>query len=150
MVVSISDTFVKRAEKAKCLSQMRTLHTAFVSHIEDKGQWPQLPEDEPNWSESKFYGFWVRALEPYGTSQDTWICPSDKVYADIKKDKTKQLRDDDYFGSYVPTPFDENPATPFRWSQPWVVERGDYHGKGSHMLMPDGSIQDKNNPFYSR
>lgn len=127
---------------------MRTIHAAFSAHLTDKGYWPQLPEDEQDWNEDKFFEFWILALEPYGASRDTWICPIDidnKRYANRSK-----IDPDKFFGSYVPTPFDENPASPYRWSQPWAIERGDLHGKGAHMLMPDGSIQESQNPFYGR
>ena len=145
LFVSVSGTFKKRAEKAKCLSHMRTLHTAFVGHLTDKGHWPQMDENEKNWGESEFFEFWITSLEPYGVGADTWLCPSDKVYLEFRENKK-----DVFLGSYVPTPFDKSPGTPFRWGQPWLVERGDFHGKGSHMLMPDGSVQDSQNPFYSR
>ncbi len=141
----ISDTFKKRAEKAKCISHMRTLHSALSAHVLDKGHWPQMDDDEENWTESKFFKFWIESLEPYGTSADNWVCPSDKLFLQFRK-----VDKDEYFGSYVPTPFDKAPSTPFRWNQPWLIERGDFHGKGSHMLMPDGSVQESQNPFSGR
>ena len=144
-VIVISSTFKKRAEKVKCISQMRTLHAAFTAHLTDKGQWPQLPEDMGEWNESKFFGVFIRALEPYGAAQDTWICPADKIYIE-----QSEIDEDTYFGTYVPTPFDKYPATPLRWNQPWVIERGDMHGKGAHILMPDGSVNESRNPFYGR
>lgn len=145
MVVSISATFKKRAEKVKCMSHMRTLHTAFTAHLTDKGHWPQMDENEQKWTESKFFRFWIQSLEPYGAAPDTWICPSDKLFLEFR-----EVDKDSFFGSYAPTPFDRAPGTPLRWNQPWVIERGDFHGKGSHMLMPDGSIQESQNPFYGR
>lgn len=143
-VVMISSTFKERAHKVKCISQMRTLHTAFAAHLTDKGSWPQFPEDM-EWSESGHFGFYIKALEPYGVAQDTWLCPADKLYLEWR-----EVDKNTYFGSYVPTPFDKNPSTPMRWNQPWVIERGDLHGKGAHILMPDGSVQDSRNPFYGR
>jgi type II secretory pathway pseudopilin PulG len=156
LLVPISSRFMKRAEKAKCLSHMRTLHTCFVAHVTDKGGWPQLPlDDEVDgedgsddvWTENGFYRFWVTALEPYGSSRETWLCPSDKLFLQMSK---SDLEKEEYFGTYVPTPFESGPATPFRWNQPWLIERGDFHGKGSHILMPDGSITDSQNPFAGR
>ena len=143
-VVIISSSFKKRAEKVKCISQMRTIHSAFMGHLTDKGQWPQFPEDM-EWSESGHFGFYIKTLEPYGIAQDTWICPSDKLYLEWR-----EVDENTYFGSYVPTPFDEYPATPLRWNQPWMIERGDMHGKGAHILMPDGSVSDSRNPFSGR
>jgi prepilin-type processing-associated H-X9-DG protein len=156
LLVPISSKFMKRAEKAKCLSHMRTLHSCFVSHVTDKGEWPQLPSDDEGgddesannvWSESGFYGFWVKALEPYGAARDTWLCPSDKLFLELRESDPDEK---EFFGTYVPTPFESGAATPFRWNQPWLLERGDFHGKGAHMLMPDGSVQDSQNPFHGR
>lgn len=124
---------------------MRSIHTAFVGHITDKGHWPQMEDREDDWTESKFFQFWIESLEPYGVGADTWLCPSDKIFLEFRK-----VKKETFFGSYAPTPFDKSPGTPFRWSQPWLIERGDFHGKGSHMLMPDGSVQDSQNPFHSR
>lgn len=156
LLVPISSRFMKRAEKAKCLSHMRTLHTCFVGHITDKGEWPQLPFDDEGagedgsddvWSEDGFYRFWVTALEPYGAARDTWLCPSDKLFLQFSK---SDLEKNEFFGTYVPTPFEPGPGTPFRWNQPWMIERGDFHGRGAHMLMPDGSVHDSQNPFNGR
>jgi len=156
LLIPISSRFMKRAEKAKCLSHMRTLHTCFVAHVTEKGEWPQLPsddgsvgEDEANdvWSEDGFYRFWVTALEPYGAARDTWLCPSDKLFLQMSKSDLEKKK---YFGTYVPTPFESGPSIPFRWNQPWLIERGDFHGRGAHMLMPDGSVHDSQNPFHGR
>lgn len=148
LLVPISDVFKKRAEKVKCISHMRTLHSSFVAYVGDKGSWPQLPvENGDNWDESDFYQFWIESLEPYGAAADTWLCPSDKVYLELKQSEIEKGR---FFGTYVPTNFDVGAGTPFRWNQPWLLERGDFHGKGAHMLMPDGSVQDSQNPFYGR
>lgn len=147
MVIPISATFKERAEKAKCLSHMRTLHTCFVAHISDKGSWPQLTESKGDMTEDLYFRFWIKALEPYGAAGDTWLCPSDKV---LLKMKAAGVKKEQHFGTYVPTPFEPGPSIPFRWNQPWVIERGDFHGKGAHMLMPDGSVHDSQNPFYGR
>lgn len=145
----ISDTFKKRAEKAACISHMRALHSSFSAHLTDKGHWPQLPDDgEKEWTESLFFKFWITTLEPYGASPETWLCPSDKVLLQTKKSNAGKK--DQYFGTYVPTPFDKSPSSPIRWNQPWLLERGNFHGKGGHMLMPDGTVHDSMNPFHGR
>ena len=146
LIAYIGKSAKRRALKAKCISQMRVIHTAFASHLVEEGHWPQILENvDGELSEDKVFKFWVESLEPYGANQDTWICPSDKLYREWREDD-----DGKYFGSYIPTPFDRLPATPLRWNQPWFIERGDFHGKGAHMAMPDGSIQESQNPFYGR
>ena len=148
LVVPISDKFKKRAEKAACMTQMRVLHSALSGHITDIGTWPQIPNDANEWRETEFYRFWITSLEPYGASRDTWLCPSDKLLLQMKKEVVSDKNR--YFGTYVPTPFDEMPSSPYRWMQPWLVERGDFHGEGGHILMPDGSVSSSRKPFHAR
>ncbi len=143
--VPLAETFKKRARKAKCISHLRSIHAGLFAYVSDHGHWPQMEEDRYDFTEDEFFGFWVRATEPYGLNRETWICPADRSYLFLPKSERKK-----YAGSYVVTRFDKAPSTPFRWNQPWAMERGDFHGKGAHMLMPDGSIQDSQNPFYGR
>ena len=141
----VSDTFIKRARKVGCLSNMRVLHSSLVAHVTDKGHWPQMEEDRFDYTEEEFFKFWILSTEPYGMSQDSWICPSDRNVARIHGAMGSK-----YFGSYNVTRFDKAPTTPFRWNQPWAMERGNLHGKGVHILMPDGSVDDSQNPFAGR
>ncbi len=131
--------FKKRAETVACMSHMRTVHGGLNSYLVDTGRWPQLPGDVVDYSESEYYQWWINVIEPYGISEDNWLCPSDKVRV--------EKFDDDKTGSYIPTAFDGLAITPHRWNQPWLVERGDLHGKGAHVAMPDGSINPSTNPF---
>lgn len=145
LTVVVSDTFIKRARKVACIANMRVLHSSLVAHVTDKGHWPQMEEDRFDYTEEEFFKFWILATEPYGMSQDSWICPSDRNVARIHG-----AMGSEYFGSYNVTRFDKAPATPFRWNQPWAMERGNFHGKGVHILMPDGSVDDSQNPFAGR
>lgn len=139
------ETFRNKAKKAKCISHLRTIHSGLLGYHTDVGHWPQMEEDRFDFSEDEFFDFWVTTLEPYGVGRDTWICPSDRKVEYMEKSER-----DKYIGSYVTTRFDDKAQTPFRWNQPWVIERGSFHGPGSHMLMPDGSVSDTTNPFYGR
>ncbi|MCG8602926.1 MAG: type II secretion system GspH family protein [Verrucomicrobiales bacterium] len=139
------ESFRAKARKAKCISHLRTIHSGLLGYTTDKGHWPQMEEDRFDFDENEFFEFWVTVTEPYGVSRDTWVCPSDKKLEYLPKRER-----DKYIGSYVTTRFDDKAQTPFRWNQPWVMERGNFHGKGSHMLLPDGSVHDTSNPFYGR
>lgn len=145
LAVPISDSFRRAAKKARCLSHMRTIHAGFAAHLEDKGRWPQMEAEEFNFSDDEFFGFWIRSLEPYGVAPEAWICPSDRNPALEEKEAAAEA-----YGSYVPTRFDDSLATPFRWNQPWLMERGDLHGKGAHVVMPDGSITESRMQFNGR
>lgn len=144
LTLPVTKGFKDRAEKAKCLSHMRSIHTGLMSYIQDHGHWPQMEEGEYEYTEDEFFNFWVEATEDQGLNPEVWICPSDRP-EERKIDPQKE-----FYGSYIPVRFDEKPATPFRWNQPWIIERGNFHGKGAHMLMPDGSIQESMNPFSGR
>lgn len=145
--IPVMESFRERARKAKCISHLRNIHQGFTGYVTDVGHWPQLPQEmlEGGASEEDFFGFWISALEPYGLSQESWVCPSDRAL-ERRLNETKQ----EYFGSYIITQFDDRAKTPFRWNQPWAMERGNFHGQGPHILMPDGSIQSANNPFHGR
>lgn len=145
-VVAISDIFRKQAKKARCISNLRTLHLSLSAYQSEQGHWPQMDDEDFEATEKEFFRFWVTATEPYGANQETWICPSDRSLLERKK----LGEPDDYYGSYVPTRFDSRPSTPLRWNQPWVMERGNLHGKGAHILMPDGSVTESQVQFHGR
>ena len=147
VAVPIGATYVNRAKKAKCLSKMRTIHSGIMSYIQENGNWPQMDPEKWNHSEEEFFEFWVTSTEPHGLNRETWICPSDRALERKLKDDFKE---DEFLGSYIPTRFDEHPATPFRWNQPWLMERAGFHGNGPHVLMPDGSVSASMNPFAGR
>ena len=145
LTIPISSSFIKRAKKAKCISNMPPLHSALAACVSDTGHWPQMEKDRYRFTEEQFFQFWVQATEPYGMSQDSWLCPMDRGLAL----RAGQM-EDKFFGSYNVTRFDEQPSTPFRWNQPWAMERGNFHGRGMHILMPDGYISESMNPFAGR
>ena len=145
LVVFISSVFVNRAKKVRCIGNMRTLHSALSAHMIDVGHWPQMEEDRFDFTEEDFFRFWVEATAPYGMTQETWVCPMDRSLA-IRLGEIGMK----YYGSYNVTRFDKAPTTPYRWNQPWAMERGNLHGNGVHILMPDGSVHESMKPFYGR
>jgi hypothetical protein len=136
---------IKRAKKARCMSNMRNLHSSLSAYLVDVGHWPQMEEDRFDFTEEEFFRFWVEATAPYGMSQESWLCPMDRDLA-VRLGDMKL----NYYGSYNVTRFDKNPATPYRWNQPWAMERGNLHGKGAHILMPDGSIHESMGAYHGR
>ncbi|MCB1091520.1 MAG: prepilin-type N-terminal cleavage/methylation domain-containing protein [Verrucomicrobiae bacterium] len=135
--------FKKRAEKAKCIANMKVIHTGMDGYLLDRNVWPQMPGEAFEWDEEEYYGWWIRTIEPYGVGQDSWICPSDRILNEM--DQIPK-----YAASYAPALFNSHQFTPYRWKQPWLVERGDYHGKGAHIMMPDGSIVSSQSPWSER
>ena len=66
------------------------------------------------------------------------MCPTDLRERNVGE---KQSERDKFEGSYIPTHFESGTDAPYRWRQPWLLERGDFHGEGALMIMPDGSIE---------
>lgn len=126
-----------RAEAAQCMTNMRSLHTALVGYMQDKAQWPQPPEGL--WEaedQGPFEDWWIATLTPYGGTEVAWQCPT------LRRLSLTQPEEEQHRMHYEPTPFDERTMTPYRWAtQPWLVEIGDIHGRGAHILFPDGSIR---------
>ena len=124
----------QKAYAVKCLSRMKNLHDALQAHMQDhEGVWPQVDlelEGEDYWKS------WYDTLQPYKVTPVDWLCPSEETT--LKKEENRPK----YDSSYSITHFDDNPNTAFLWPQPWILERGDFHGSGARMMMPDGSVQD--------
>lgn len=135
---STFSAFRARAADGACTANMRSLRVSLEAYIQDNNGWPQMPDalmekenEEPMWE------WWVEELEPYGGNQKYWICPT---HIELFTRGRKPEEIPDHWGSFVPTHFDDHPVTPYRWNQPWLMERGDFHGSGAKVLMPDGSI----------
>jgi len=139
--------FKSKAHQAACISNLRALHGALSSALQDQGHWPQPPLHEGEWDESRYVEWWITETEKYGASENTWRCPADKRILEMEKMNS----DKDHFNaSYFASKFDDNPNSPFRYNQPWVVERAGHHGNGGHVVMPDGSVDVRTNPFLGR
>jgi len=126
----------ERMTVATCTSHMKRIHSALDTYIKDNQHWPQMPEEffgaedeEPEWE------WWYNELQSYGITKDHWLCPIEKRALDENPERPE------FHGSYIPTNFDRRLMTPFRWNQPWLLERGDFHGDGNRMVMPNGAIQ---------
>ena len=124
--------YKKHAAKVQCISKMRAVHSGLANYYVDKGYWPQptIPFDQI--TEENYFEWWIAVIEPYGVGADAWLCPVDVL--ENKENHTGRA------SSYIPTPFDSRRHTPYRWNQPWLMERGDLHGKGAHVAMPRGEI----------
>ncbi len=125
-----------KAEDVNCTANLKTLHVSFAAYVADKREWPQAPEVIMN-DEERLWKFFVEELEPYGGLQKYWSCPT-HFRASIGGRPEEERPE--YFSSYIPTLFDDREATPYRWRQPWLLERGDLHGNGAKLLMSDGDV----------
>jgi prepilin-type N-terminal cleavage/methylation domain-containing protein len=124
--------YKKHAAKVQCISKMRTVHAGLAGFYVDKNHWPQPTISIEHITEENYFEWWISVIEPYGVSAEDWLCPVDAVKPEEERIGSR--------ASYIPTRFDSHRYTPVRWNQPWLTERGDMHGKGPHIAMPDGSI----------
>lgn len=128
------------AASVRCLGNMRSLHVSLGSYVHDVGHWPQIPEGidtaAAGGDDSTYEDWWLNELKNYGGTPEVWQCPTiQRLVAQKAKDGRPKLH-------YVPTPFDAQSITPYRWStQPWLIEIGNMHGRGAHICFPDGSIR---------
>jgi prepilin-type N-terminal cleavage/methylation domain-containing protein len=124
-----------RADAGRCMANMRGLHVVLSAYIQDRAQWPQEPRDL--WegdNEAAVEDWWIEELKPYGAEERVWQCPTLARQQRSAADAQRM--------HYAPTRFDARPFTPFRWAkQPWLIEIGNMHGRGAHILFPDGSIR---------
>jgi prepilin-type N-terminal cleavage/methylation domain-containing protein len=134
---SVWQSFAPKIARAKCLSNMRSLHVSLSSYVTDVGHWPQIPPAVDDAGNEAYEAWWMAELEPFGATDAVWLCPVLK---------SKRVKDADGYElkmHYVPADFDANPISPRRWpNMPWLIERGNNHGRGSLVAFPDGSIRD--------
>lgn len=136
---AVGDRLPMRAEGARCMANMRSIHVGLAAYIQDRGHWPQEPVDQIGKSEEAREDWWIAELKPYGVEESTWMCPTIKRLVTSKSEKGRPKV------HYTPTMFDKNPGTPYRWpTQPWLIEIGNMHGQGSLICFPDGSIRPLN------
>jgi prepilin-type N-terminal cleavage/methylation domain-containing protein len=132
--------FRQRADAVGCMQHMKSIGIALNAYTMDYGYWPQLPIETMDPDEEALYGFWIPVLEPYNIHADLWLCPTHRRQL---RGESSLAQDDEpeFIGTYLPTPFEKNNSAPFVHGTPWVLEGGDFHMSGCHVLMPDGSIQ---------
>lgn len=127
------------AENGVCMTHIRSIGAALGTYTVDKGTWPQMPENLGRSEEDDFWEWWQKTMEPYGVAPSDWACPTDA--RNVRRD-AKQAGEEPpkYYGTYVPTDFEPGDDIPYRWNQPWLMERTDLHGFGQNVLLPDGKI----------
>jgi prepilin-type N-terminal cleavage/methylation domain-containing protein len=145
----------KRAEKAKCISQMRSLHGSFEGYLGDYGHWPQVPGSLDGFED--YSVFWISVLTPYGGTKDIWLCPTHKrdliaerfAFENAPEEGAGEGEGPPKVAiSYIPTQFDKKPFRPYEWNQPWLAESADNHGGGGLLIMPDGAIRSTKDFFF--
>jgi type II secretory pathway pseudopilin PulG len=128
-----------RAQRVQCTANLRNLYAGAELYIQQNGSWPQIPISDSDSADVDYANAWIAALQPFGPTQKTWICPTiQDLMGNPDLSKPENVRVD-----YVASNFDDKPMTPHRWSrQPWFAEVGDVHGNGNLLIFTDGSVSD--------
>ena len=132
--------YIARAEKAKCIANMKNIGTALGMYRTDHGgHWPQEnPMDDEESGE--LAAWWIAKLSKYDVTPEIWICPTQ-----LRLAAADQPINEGKYISYSVTPFSKGKSTATKWAgMPWAVENGNPHGDFGHILMPDGSVKDNN------
>ena len=132
--------FRQRADAAGCIQHMKSIGIGLNAYTQDHGYWPQLPIETMSADEEEIFKFWIKSLEPYQIYNDLWLCPTHR--RQLRGESSLATDEEpEYIGTYLPTPFGKHDSEPFVHGTPWLIESGDFHLRGNHVLMPDGSIQ---------
>ncbi len=129
--------FQARAQKAKCIGNLKSLHVAMNSYVQDNHRWPQIATAKT--ADPVAAQGWIDALKPYGLSQLNWVCPTIQqvLRSPDLTDPTKTRVD------YYATPFNAKATAPFQQpKQPWFIEAADVHGNGQEIIFPDGHVEE--------
>ena len=134
LLIPVVGQVKRRLEKTRCIANLRALHVATNSYLQDHHNWPQIPVAY-NADQATLATAWIEVLKPYGLTQINWICPTiqQNLAAPDLSDPTNVRVD------YTAFPFGSKPQDPFRYAtQPWYIENADVHGNGNLLIFPDG------------
>jgi len=136
LVATNYQSILARVQQAVCTSNMRSIHLALSTRLQDSGGvWPQGPSPE---TEQEWTLFWTTTLAPYGIGPKTWQCPT--IRAEMRAQGATRAEWEQLH--YVPTMFSAVKGIAYRWAtQPWLIERANAHGHGALICFPDGSVK---------
>jgi type II secretory pathway pseudopilin PulG len=142
LIIGATGTLRQRARRAHCVQNLKSLYAGAELYLQQQGHWPQINVDvTAETADEDYAAQWIAALEPFGVTRKTWICPEiETLVRDPDASAAENARLD-----YLPMPFDDKPTTPHEWpNQPWFIERGNVHGNGNLIIFTDGHVGDAN------
>lgn len=138
LLVPVVGQVQRRLEKTRCIGNLRSLHVAANSYVQDRHNWPQIPVVNGG-DPKQMAKAWITVLQPYGINEVNWVCPTIQKNAgapDLHDPENVRI-------DYTPFPYGRNPQDPFRYvNQPWFIEVADVHGNGNLMIFPDGHAEE--------
>ena len=134
---------LSRADRVICTGRLRTLWTVFSARLNDGQGWPQLPSDIRMGTTAEQQWWISSSSNSMGLTLKDWRCPS---FSRALKNSSNSSQEP-YLISYLPTLFDDRPATPRRWGRmPWFTEVAGSHGGVSLSVRADGSVCPSTDP----
>jgi len=131
------EAIVKQADRVVCTAKLRNLWTTFSTHLEDGRGWPQLPSSVSIGTTAEQEWWLSSTSNSMGLSSKDWRCPS--LNRSLRRATNSQTQP--YLISYLPSLFDDKPATPRRWLRmPWFTEVAGSHGGVGLSVRADGSV----------
>lgn len=129
---------VAKVEAARCAANLRNLHIGVSSYLSDHDRiWPQISTALSQTDPEKYAAAWVDALDNYGVSPETWICPTIQKILGSPGYLGEDARVDYIANQYIP-----KMNAPYTYpTDPWFLETGNAHGRGNLIIFADGSIK---------
>jgi prepilin-type N-terminal cleavage/methylation domain-containing protein len=150
LTLPLAGYFRDRSETFRCRAKLRTLYNGTAAYVLDNQSWPSIrPSSKAEHTGgaevragSSFDARWIRALEPYGVSQQDWVCPAAQRFR-LRQIGEEQLKNLGMRIDYTPTIFGSGSMAPYEWPKhPWFIERGANHRSGQQIILSNGAVAD--------
>ncbi len=128
----------QRAQVVGCSTNLKNLYVGTNGYIQDHNVWPQIPApDARQGHDDAYVTAWMAALQPYGITPVTWVCPELHYLRGRPDLSIPTNRSVDYLAAT----FDAKPRKPYEYSNmPWFVETTNAHGGGQLIIFSNGSV----------
>lgn len=138
MALPVFKNLQQRARLASCTANLRSLYVGANGFIQDHNRWPQIPApDVRQGRDDAYVRSWQQALQPYGITQTTWVCPELHRLRGGPDLTLPQNRCVDYLANT----FGPQPRRPYEHSSdPWFIEATNAHGLGQLIIFSNGAV----------
>jgi type II secretory pathway pseudopilin PulG len=140
LLVPVTSAMRARAQRAQCTANLRNLYNAANMYVQQNGSWPQISMGGTGGDSFQDYARgWIGVLAPFGTTQQTWICPTIQNHMG----NPRYWEPDNVRVDYYAMAFGDKAMSPHKCRRhPWFVETADVHGHGNLVIFADGSVSD--------
>ena len=139
MALPVLGKLQQRARGAACATNLKNLYVGTDGYVQDHHGWPSIPApDARQGHDDAYVTAWQAALQPYGITPLTWVCPELhrlRGRPDLAVPVNRSV-------DYLAATFDATkPRKPYEHANmPWFVETTDAHGGGQLIIFSNGSV----------